>query len=64
MSTLSHNAAVSVPSIWTRLKLALEDVGGSPMESLHRRIRELEAEVERLSTTAHSSTHAGSRSTR
>ncbi|MDB5967994.1 MAG: hypothetical protein JWQ90_444 [Hydrocarboniphaga sp.] len=50
MNNMHANPPRTVPGFWTRLALAVEAVGESDAERLEKRIRRLEAEVERLST--------------
>lgn len=48
MSKTITNTRTIVPGFWTRLKLVLEECSESYEERLERRVRRLEAEVERL----------------
>ncbi len=49
MSRNQTDSRKAVPGFWERLAFALEPLGCSSQEPLERRIRQLEAEVARLS---------------
>lgn len=51
MSNMQADPQQPVPGFWTRLALAIEAMGESESETdrLEKRVRRLEAEVERLS---------------